>query len=54
MLGAINVFGSALGPVSIGLVLDAGFTFNAVCVMFSIFSMISTFMLIVGLRRYSS
>ena len=54
VVGAINVFGSALGPVSIGLVLDAGYTFNTVCILFAIFSLVSTVMLVIGLRRYTS
>ena len=51
-VGAISVFSSALGPVTIGIILDMGYTFDAVCLFFSIFSVISTFLLINGLRKY--
>ena len=52
-VGAIGVFASALGPVSIGIILDMGYTFNAVCIYFSIFSVISTGLLLKGLKHYS-
>ena len=52
MIGALGVFASALGPVTIGVILDLGYTFNAVCVFFSVFSLLSTAMLVNGLKRY--
>ena len=53
-VGAIGVFASALGPVSIGVILDMGYTFDAVCIFFSVFSVLSTGLLINGLKQYSN
>ena len=52
LIGALGVLASALGPVSIGTLLDAGFTFEQVCVVFASFCTAATIMLIYGLRKY--
>lgn len=51
-VGAISVFASALGPVTIGVILDLGYTFNAVCYFFVIVCLGSTILLIRGLEYY--
>lgn len=52
LIGALGVLASALGPVSIGTLLDAGFTFEQVCIVFAGFCAAATIMLIIGLGRY--
>ena len=52
LIGALGVLASALGPVSIGTLLDANFTFEQVCIVFAGFCAAATIMLIYGLRRY--
>ena len=52
LVGALGVFASALGPVSIGVMLDNGFTFEQVCIFFAGFCVVSTVMLLSGLKRY--
>jgi nitrate/nitrite transporter NarK len=52
LVGALGVFASALGPVSIGVMLDKGFTFEHVCLFFAIFCVVSTVLLVSGLQRY--
>lgn len=54
LIGALGVLASALGPVSIGWLLDAGFTFEQVCVAFASFCAMATVLLIYGLRQYVS
>ena len=54
LIGALGVLASALGPVSIGWLLDAGFTFEQVCVAFAIFCASATALLIYGLGQYTS
>jgi MFS family permease len=53
-VGAIGVLASALGPVSIGVILDMGYTFDTVCLYFSAISIISTFLLILGLKKFQT
>ncbi|MGI9318007.1 MAG: MFS transporter [bacterium] len=52
LIGALGVLASALGPVSIGWLLDAGFSFEQICVLFACFCAVATVLLILGLRRY--
>lgn len=54
LVGALGVLASALGPVSIGGLLDLGFSFEAVCILFAGFCALSTLLLLVGLGRYDS
>ena len=53
-VGAISVFASALGPVTIGGILDFGYSFNTVCMFFSAYCVVATLMLINSLSRYQS
>ncbi|MBX2878654.1 MAG: MFS transporter [Granulosicoccus sp.] len=52
LIGALGVFASALGPVSIGLLLDLGYSIEQVFGFFAVFCVVSTVMLIAGLKRY--
>lgn len=52
LVGALGVLASALGPVSIGALLDAGFSFEQVCVLFASLCAAATVTLIAGLRYY--
>lgn len=52
LVGALGVFASALGPVSIGLLLDLGYSIEQVFILFALFCIVSTVMLIVGLKKY--
>lgn len=54
IVGAISVFASALGPVTIGVMLDQGYTFDHVCLAFSAISLAATFLLIKGLGMFTS
>lgn len=54
LVGALGVFASALGPVSIGLLLDLGYTIEQVFVLFALFCITSTVMLILGLKKYAT
>ncbi len=54
LIGALGVFASALGPVTIGVMLDNGYTINQVCIFFAGFCAVSTAFLIAGLKRYRS
>lgn len=49
--GAITVFASALGPVTVGLMLDNGFSMEAVCVAFAAYCILATPPLILALKR---
>ena len=49
--GAITVFASALGPVTVGLMLDNGFSMEAVCVAFAAYCILATPPLIMALKR---
>ncbi len=52
LVGAFSVFASALGPVTIGALLDYGYRFEQICIVFAVFCAISTVLLIVGLRQF--
>jgi len=52
LAGSFGVFASALGPVSIGILLDAGYSFEFVCGLFALFCLGATVLLVVGLRQY--
>lgn len=53
LAGSFMVFASALGPVTIGAMLDRGFSFEAVCIVFSVLCAVATLLLIAGLKRFS-
>lgn len=53
LVGALGVFASALGPVSIGVMLDNGLSFEQVCLVFAGFCVAATALLLAGLRRYA-
>lgn len=50
-VGAISVFASALGPVTVGLMLDFGFAFETVCLSFAGYCLLATPLLMRALRR---
>jgi MFS family permease len=52
LVGAISVFASALGPVTIGVLLDNGFSFEEVCMVFAAFCAVATVLLIIGLGKF--
>lgn len=52
LAGALGVFASALGPVTIGAMLDLSFSFEQVCIVFSVFCTLATLLLVAGLRRF--
>ncbi len=49
---AFNVFAGALGPVTVGTMLDAGYSFEQVCITFAALCLVATVLLIVGLKLY--
>ncbi len=49
--GAITVFASALGPVTVGLMLDFGLPFETVCLSFAAFCLLATPPLMRALKR---
>lgn len=51
--GAISVFASALGPVTVGLMLDMGFSIETVCLCFAAYCLLATPLLMRGLRHRS-
>lgn len=50
LASAIMVFGSALGPLFMGLLFDAGITMGAVCLMFALYTVAGTALIWRGLR----
>ena len=52
-VGAISVFASALGPVTVGVMLDLGFSIETVCLSFAGYCLLATPLLIRALRRPS-
>ena len=50
---ALMVFASALGPVSIGILLDASYSFEMICILFVVLCIASTGLLILGLKPAS-
>jgi len=44
------VFGSALGPLFMGLLFDAGVTMGAICLMFALYTVAGTALIWRGLR----
>lgn len=50
-VGAISVFASALGPVTVGLMLDLGFPIETVCLCFAAYCLLATPLLMRALRR---
>ena len=52
LAGSFGVLASALGPVTIGALLDQGFSFEQVCIVFALFCTVATVLLIFGLRRF--
>ncbi len=50
-VGAITVFASALGPVTVGLMLDNGLSIEVVCAAFAAFCLLATPPLIAALKR---
>jgi len=53
LAGSFGVFASALGPVTIGAMLDRGFSFEDVCIVFSVVCAVATLLLIAGLKRFA-
>lgn len=51
MIAAMSVFGSALGPVIMGGLMDLGATANQVCVVFAAYAALAAVLLTVALRR---
>jgi MFS family permease len=49
---AISVFASALGPVSMGVMMDQGFSIETICLVFVGYCLVSTWLLVISLRRY--
>ncbi len=52
LVGAFSVFASALGPVTIGVLLDQGYSFEDVCLVFATFCAVATILLIIGLGKF--
>ena len=52
LVGAMGVFASALGPVTIGGLLDFGYSFEQICGFFILFCIGATVLIVLGLRRY--
>jgi MFS family permease len=52
LAGSFGVFASALGPVTIGVLLDYGLSFEQICLAFALFCAVATVMLIAGLSRF--
>ena len=52
LAGSFGVFASALGPVTIGALLDYGLSFEQICLVFALFCTVATVMLIAGLSRF--
>ncbi|MCP5082437.1 MAG: MFS transporter [Alphaproteobacteria bacterium] len=50
-VGAISVFASALGPVTVGVMLDLGFPIETVCLCFAAYCLLATPPLMRALRR---
>ncbi len=49
LVGSLGVFASALGPITVGALLDGGFSFENVCVAFAAYCVVATSLLVVGL-----
>ncbi len=49
---AISVFASALGPVSMGVMMDQGLSIETICLAFAGYCLVATWLLIISLRRY--
>ncbi|MFT5112814.1 MAG: MFS family permease [Parasphingorhabdus sp.] len=54
MAGAFMVFASSLGPVTIGALLDRGFTLWQICMLFIVICIFATITLVTGLNRNRS
>ena len=54
MVGAFGVFASALGPVSIGALLDFGYSYESACLGMALLCIISTVFLHRGLKQYAT
>lgn len=52
MIAALSVFGSALGPVIMGGLMDLGVTANQVCLVFAAYAGLAAVLLTFGLRRF--
>lgn len=52
VIGAFSVFASALGPITIGLLLDAAYSIEQVMAVFIVLCLVATVLLVLGLRRY--
>lgn len=52
LAGALSVLSSALGPVSVGLFLDNGFSIEQVCLFFALFCVLATMLLLAGLKQF--
>jgi len=53
LVGALSVFASGLGPVSIGFMLDRGYSIEQVFILFAGFCAVSTILLIIGLKQFA-
>ncbi len=51
-VNALNVFASALGPVSVGTLLDAQWRIEQVLLLFAALCALATWLLIIGLKHY--
>lgn len=50
---AISVFASALGPVVLGGLMDAGSTVETICLLFALYCLVASLLLIAGLKGLS-
>jgi MFS family permease len=48
---ALSVFGSALGPVILGGLMDLGTSMNQACLVFAVYTVLSAVLLVLALRR---
>ena len=50
MAAALNVFASALGPVTMGGLMDLGLTIETVCMLFSVYAAVGSVLITIALR----
>jgi predicted MFS family arabinose efflux permease len=52
LAGALSVLSSALGPVSVGVLLDNGYSIEQVCLFFALYCVVATILLLAGLKQF--
>ena len=53
MVIAISVFASALGPLILGVMMDASFSVRTICLSFACYCLLATGVMFLGLRAYN-